>query len=104
MSAQRGAVRLEWAPAALADLLEILAYIAADSPQAAADLQTSVQRRAARLEQFPHSGRIGRVAGTRELVLTPYILVYILEHDAAIIVRMLHGSRLWPVQSEPESR
>lgn len=45
----------------------------------------------------PCCGRAGRVAGTRELVLTkyPYIIPYLVKKDVIYIVRVLHTSRKW---------
>jgi toxin ParE1/3/4 len=45
-------------------------------------------------------GRVGRVAGTRELVLsrTPYIVIYELRgpDEEIYILRLLHGAQRWP--------
>lgn len=51
-----------------------------------------------RLGDHPERGREGRVAGTRELVVarTPYVVVYRLEAEAAVILRVLHGAQNWP--------
>ena len=56
------------------------------------------------LKQFPMSGRIGRVGGTRELVIqrTPYIAAYRIHADRVRILRILHGSRLWPDEMSGE--
>jgi len=45
-------------------------------------------------------GRLGRVAGTRELVLsrTPYIVIYEFRgpDEEIYILRLLHGAQRWP--------
>ena len=48
------------------------------------------------LENFP--GRMGKVEGTRELVIPslPYIAVYRLVRDRIEIVRIYHGAQNWP--------
>jgi plasmid stabilization system protein ParE len=55
---------------------------------------------------FPRSGRSGRIAGTRELVIsrTPYIAAYRIAGDTVRILRVLHGSRRWPddMSEEPQ--
>jgi toxin ParE1/3/4 len=45
-------------------------------------------------------GRIGRVPGTRELIVggTPWIIVYRVRADAVEIIRVLHGAQKWPPQ------
>lgn len=50
------------------------------------------------LQRFPESGRLGRVEGTRELVVdrTPYIAAYRIAGDTVRILRVLHGAREWP--------
>ena len=50
------------------------------------------------LQRFPRSGRPGRVAGTRELVIirTPYIAVYRIIDDTIHVLRARHSSRQWP--------
>jgi ParE toxin of type II toxin-antitoxin system, parDE len=50
------------------------------------------------LSRFPHSGRLGRIEGTRELVIsrTPYIVAYRIAGDTVRILRVLHGARQWP--------
>lgn len=47
-----------------------------------------------RLLDFPESGRIGQVPGTRELVVTnlPYIVVYRVNGDTVEILRVMHMS------------
>ena len=43
--------------------------------------------------------RIGRVAGTREIVVRhTYVMVYALEDDdkTVVVLRVLHAARQWP--------
>ncbi|MFT2214799.1 type II toxin-antitoxin system RelE/ParE family toxin [Rhizobium giardinii] len=51
-----------------------------------------------RLMDFPASGRVGRLAGTRELVIngTPYVAAYAITETAVRILRVLHGAQEWP--------
>ena len=51
-----------------------------------------------RLRDFPASGRVGRIAGTRELVIsgTPYVAAYAISETAVRILRVLHGAQEWP--------
>ncbi len=48
-----------------------------------------------KLLQFPMRGRPGRVLDTRELVLPdlPYIVVYLVEADHIVILRVVHGAQ-----------
>jgi plasmid stabilization system protein ParE len=59
---------------ALDDGNAIFDYIEADSPQAAVIVDDRIDEQVGRLLQFPEMGRIGRIEGTRELVIqnTPY--------------------------------
>jgi toxin ParE1/3/4 len=43
-------------------------------------------------------GRVGRVAETREWVVspTPYFLVYAVDAETVTILRVLHGKQHWP--------
>jgi len=50
------------------------------------------------LLEYTASGRPGRVAGTRGLVIahTPYVAAYVFAADIVRILRILHGARMWP--------
>jgi toxin ParE1/3/4 len=48
------------------------------------------------LSRYPEMGRAGRVTGTRELIVFPYLIAYRLKGGAIEIVAILHGSRRWP--------
>jgi plasmid stabilization system protein ParE len=53
---------------------------------------------AARLAEFPETGRPGRRAGTRELVVsrTPYLVPYRVRGEFVEVLRVLHGRQRWP--------
>ena len=91
-------MRLEWSVFALADREAIFDYIEADSPRAAVAVDDRIQARVEGLAHFPEMGRVGRVEGTRELVIagTPYIAAYRIAGDAVRILRVLHGAQQWP--------
>jgi len=90
-------VRVRWRPLAEADRDAILDHIAQDNPVAAIELGDAIDRRVAALPQHPKLYRVGRVRGTRELVVHPnYVLVYRIARDEIQILRVLHSARQWP--------
>jgi addiction module RelE/StbE family toxin len=92
--------RLEFARRYFRRLEDIKERIAADNPAAAARMIERIRDAVSRLARFPASGRPGRVAGTRELVIagTPYIVPYRVTGDAVQIITILHGAQRWPEQ------
>ena len=50
------------------------------------------------LAVYPSLGRVGRVRGTRELVVsgTPFVVVYRVRLDIVQVLRVLHHARKWP--------
>ena len=91
-------MRLVWSQYALADRAAIFRYIEAESPRAAVNVDDQIVAAVRRLLEFPESGRPGRVAGTRELVVprTPFIAAYAVAADRVRILRVLHGAQVWP--------
>ena len=71
-------MRIEWTEPATDNLFAIAEYIAAESVSAALKTHDTVRDQVARLQDFPQTGRPGRVRSTRELVVvgTPYVVVY----------------------------
>lgn len=71
-------MKLEWSAWAQADRDAIFDYIEADSPRAAITVDERIRERGRALATLPKSGRPGRIAGTRELVVgrTPYVVAY----------------------------
>jgi addiction module RelE/StbE family toxin len=91
-------MRSRWTRKALSSLDEMAAYVGEHDPAAAAHLVERVMHDVDLLLQHPAMGRAGRVAGTRELVVTgtPYILPYRVKGDWLEILHVLHAARRWP--------
>jgi len=71
-------IEIRWSPEAAEDLEHIVNRIRRDNPEAARQVAEIIFNRCTSLENFPNRGRMGRTAGTRELVVAPlpYIVVY----------------------------
>jgi toxin ParE1/3/4 len=90
-------VRARWLSRALSNLDQEGGYIACGNPDAAARVVMRIATSVERLATHPASGRIGRVPGTRDLVVTgtPYIVPYQVREDTVEILRVFHGARKW---------
>lgn len=91
-------MRLEWSVFAMDDRNAIFDYIEVDSPQVAAVVDDRIEEQVEGLRQFPEMGRIGRIEGTRELVIqhTSYIVAYRVMGEVIRVLRVLHGAQRWP--------
>lgn len=86
-----------WKPAAIADRKRITQYIAQDNPRVAIDMGDMLIQKAEKLDQHPRLGRVGRVKGTRELVVYPnYILIYRIVAKVPEVLRVKHAAQKWP--------
>lgn len=90
--------RLRWTDLALQRLGAVSNWIAEYNPDAAV---RTVARISAAVEQIiyhPAIGRSGRIAGTRELVISdvPYIVVYRVNPADIEILTIMHTSMQWP--------
>lgn len=91
-------MKLEWTRWALMDRDRIFDYLEAENPYTAVMLDDRIRKQIQQLKRFPESGRVGRVEGTRELVVqrTPYIVAYMCTGDRVRILRILHEAQQWP--------
>ena len=89
-------MRVEWLPTAEHNRETQLAYIGERNPWAAIEMGDEIDAAVSRLTDYPHSGRPGRVPGTREMVVGPYVIAYRVEPKAIVILRLLHGAQRWP--------
>ena len=89
---------VRWTSSALRDLEAIGDYVAKDKPAAARRLVGDIFDRTSLLAQHPDAGRPGRVAGTRELVVTgtPYIVPYRVRDGEVEILAVFHWARRPP--------
>ncbi len=87
---------IRWTPTALSDLESLHAYISGDKPAAADARVDKILEGIQGLTRNPGMGRSGRVRGTRELVVTPFVVAYKIQHGAVEIVAIIHGARRWP--------
>ena len=91
-------MKVRWHPLARTDFAELITYIAADNPKAAYRMHNLIRKQIGILATHPEAGRVGRVPGTRELVIagTPFIAAYRVTTKVVTILRLLHGARRWP--------
>lgn len=80
------------------DLERIADYLFEQAPEHAPELIRTLYNTPTTLLSFPHRGRPGKKAGTRELVLSPlpYLVVYRIIGDIIQLLRILHGAQQWP--------
>ena len=91
-------MRLNWTRLAIADLDSAFEYVAAEDPTAASRMIDRIAEAASVLSRHPAAGQAGRVAGTRELVVTgtPFIVPYRVRKGVIEILAVIHGSRKGP--------
>ncbi len=85
-----------YSEAALADLQQITAFIAADNVEAAQRFANRLVDLAESLRSMPERGRpVKRWPGVRVIVLAPYLIFYRFERPArqVEILRFWHGAR-----------
>jgi toxin ParE1/3/4 len=85
---------VRWVPRAEASLLQIIDYIAADNPAAAADLMREIIAKTSRLARFPYMGRPGFHPETRELLVRRnFLVVYQVWAESVDIVQVWHAAQ-----------
>jgi plasmid stabilization system protein ParE len=95
------AVKIRWTDIAVADLKSTHEYPGEHSPEVADALIERVLSAIDILERYPNLGRLGRIEGTREFVVTGtrFHVFYRLRHEQLEILGILHGARKWPDRS-----
>lgn len=91
-------MKLRFTRRSLRHLERVRAHIAPHDPVAANRVIARIHQAIAGLCRHPQRGRIGRVHGTRELVVsgTPYVVPYRVTADAIEVLAVMHGARAWP--------
>jgi len=93
-------MQVRWTTPAAQDLEEITLYIKKDSESSARAVAKTLFDAANSLDLLPSRGRVGRIPGTRELVVPglPYIVVYQVTATAIQVLHIHHGARNWPAE------
>ena len=88
-------MRIRWTPAAAADLEQINSYLTERLPNLRRSTMLRIYDSVQSLRRMPNKGRLGREAGTRELVLAPlpYIVAYRVKGDEIAILHVHHGAQ-----------
>ncbi len=91
-------MNIQWLEDAIFDLRALRMHIAQDKPSAAHRTAERIRTAVSYLSTHPAMGRLGRVPGTRELVVvpTPYIIPYRVKNKSIQILRVLHIAMEWP--------
>ena len=100
-------MRVTWTRPAVADVLQIRDYVAADSPRYARIVAERLFASVERLMRYPLSGRVVpelNDPSLREVVDAPYRIVYRVGVEALEILTVVHAARQFPtdvVRSQP---
>ena len=91
-------MRVRWLREAGRNLDAAVEYISRDNPEAARVVYAYIRARVADLAKHPESGRLGRVFGTRELVIEkyPYLVPYRVRGNEVQTIRVFHTSQRLP--------
>jgi toxin ParE1/3/4 len=98
-------MKVEYSPRAIADLQEILEFVAQYNPHAAVRLIDSLEERCTKLATSPAVGtmRDDLVRGLRALSHGSYVIYFAKQTEKLVrIVRILHGARdVKPIDFRP---
>jgi addiction module RelE/StbE family toxin len=86
-------VTVRWSEFAIEDLRRIYDYIAQDNSKAAADVIAGIFDAGDALAEHPRLGRYDKTRNVRELVHTPYLIIYEIEEDLIDILAVFDGRR-----------
>ena len=95
--------KLQWTPAARADLRDIKRYIGQHAPRVAAAYVRRIRERCLTLTSFPFAAPIVAEYSNeliRETYHGNYRIIYQIEDELIRILRVFHGARQLPDQPE----
>jgi toxin ParE1/3/4 len=89
---------LHWARSALRDMRTASQFIARTDRPATDRVLDTIEKACHLLRDYPDLGRMGRIEGTREMVIPglPYLVIYTCNDTTIHITRILHGAQDWP--------
>lgn len=88
-----------WTTHAREDLFEIIEYIAFDNKPLALNILNQIEEKVTQLEIFPNRGRVVPELKAfnfftyREIILSPWRIIYKIEADVVYIISVLDGRR-----------
>ena len=88
-------MRVVYTDDALADLENILSYIAERNPTAAAYVTTRIESAVSDIALFPHASRLDPETGVREHVIPglPLLIIHTVSDDLIEIIAIFHTAR-----------
>lgn len=89
-------MKVFWTETAVNHLTAIYAYISQNSPQYAQSVVERLTRRSKQIGKFPQSGRIVpefEAEQIREVIESPYRIIYYIQSDQIDILAVVHGSQ-----------
>ena len=91
-------MKIRWTKKAIKNLEQFERFIAQDKPDAAIETVLNVIHAVEYLVDHPQLGRIGRIHGTRELIVSglPVIVPYRIKDQYVEILRVMHSTIKWP--------
>ena len=91
-------MKCRWTDIAIENLNSVQEYLSDTSPASADAVVDRIFSAIEILERYPQMGRNGRVAETRELVVTgtPFIVCYRISNERILILAVQHGAKRWP--------
>jgi toxin ParE1/3/4 len=95
-------MRIVWLDQADQDMFNTVEWLKERNPIAAKRITQLIYLQLKQLRQYPQLGRIGKIEGTRELVIhqTRYIAAYSVDLSKNIIeiLALIHESQQWPAE------
>lgn len=93
--------QVQWTDEAEADLEHILTYYLNEAGERVASaVYDRLREQIGRLQYFPERCRIGRVAGTKEYVLSrlPYVAIVQIEERTVYVLNLIHTAKKFPIE------
>lgn len=93
--------KVQWTDEAETDLEHILTYYLDEAGERVARaVYDRMREQIGTLQHFPERCRIGRVAGTKEYVLSrlPYVAILQIEEQTVYILNVIHTAKKFPIE------
>lgn len=94
-----GSYRIVWARTAERDLLQIIEYIALDSPKNAGNILNKIKKKTSELEEFPQRGRVVPelqsfgINQYYEIIVSPWRIIYRITQDEVYVLSVFDSRR-----------